>query len=89
MTGLPTNIPRRCLSLAEAAEYCGMSPGELTRRGPAPIKSGSRVLYDRYALDVWLDRLSGIGPDEPEEDPEQTLLKAIHARKAALRHPPH
>ena len=86
MTGLPANIPKRGLSLAEAAEYCGVSPPTLTRHGPPPIKIGDRSVYDRRALDRWLDRLARLVPDDPiAGDPENSLLRAIHARKASLR----
>ena len=84
MSGLPPNIPKRGLSLAEAAEYCGVSGNTLTRHGPPPIKIGDRSIYDRHTLDRWLDRLAGFGSDEGD-DPEHTLLQAIHARKAPIR----
>jgi len=85
---LPLNVPKRGLSLDEAAEYCGVSTNTLTRHGPAPIKIGDRKIYDRRALDRWLDQLAGIDPPQIGEDaaPEDALLEAIHARKAALRH---
>ena len=87
---MPTNIPKRGLSLAEASEYCGVSDKTLQRHGPEPSKIGERVVYDRRVLDRWMDSLadqpsSGVNPIE---DPEDLLLKAIHARKTALRHPP-
>jgi predicted DNA-binding transcriptional regulator AlpA len=83
---LPSNIPKRGLSVDEAAEYCGVSRNTLAQHGPSPTKIGSRSVYDRRALDRWIDGLAGIGSDQPEEDPEQTLLRAIHARKIALCH---
>jgi hypothetical protein len=85
---LPANIPKRGLSLAEAAEYCGISDKTLQRHGPEPSKIGERVIYDRRVLDQWLDglaRLPSAGVN-PIEDPEEQLLKAINARKTALRH---
>jgi hypothetical protein len=47
---LPSNIPKRGLSVEEAAEYCGVSEPTLRRHGPAPAKIGERVIYDRVAL---------------------------------------
>jgi hypothetical protein len=86
MSGLPANIPKRGLSLAEAAEYCGISGTTLTRHGPPPIKIGDRSVYDRRALDRWLDQLAGLSPDASlADDPENELLQAIHARKTVLR----
>jgi hypothetical protein len=88
---LPPNIPKRGLSLAEAAEYCGVSDKTLQRHGPEPSKIGERNVYDRRALDQWLDTLAHLPATgvNPLEDPEDLLLKAIHARKTALRRPSH
>jgi hypothetical protein len=85
---LPPNIPRRCLSPDEAAEYCNVSRNTLIRHGPLATKIGDRTVYDRRVLDTWLDKLAGIAPDQPADDPETSLLEAIHARKTALRHAP-
>lgn len=87
---LPPNIPKRGLSLAEAAEYCGVSDKTLQRHGPEPSRIGERAVYDRRVLDQWLDRLARLptAAINPIKDPEDLLLKAIHARKTALRHPP-
>lgn len=84
---LPPNISKRGLSLDEAAEYCGVSKNTMTRHGPAPVKIGERSIYDRHALDRWLDELAGLSASGGI-DPEDQLLEAIHARKASLRHPP-
>jgi predicted DNA-binding transcriptional regulator AlpA len=87
---LPPNVPKRGLSLDEAAEYCGVSRNTMVRHGPAPVKIGDRTVYDRRGLDRWLDHLGGISSDDATalEDPEERLLGAIHARKHSLRHPP-
>jgi len=86
VSGLPANIPKRGLSLAEAAEYCGVSGTTLTRHGPPPTKIGDRSVYDRHVLDRWLDQLAGLAQGGAiPNDPENELLQAIHARKAALR----
>jgi len=87
---LPSNIPKRGLSLFEASEYCGVSDKTLQRHGPKPSKIGERVVYDRRVLDRWMDSLADLPSSaiNPIEDPEDQLLKAIHARKTALRHLP-
>jgi DNA-directed RNA polymerase specialized sigma24 family protein len=88
---LPVNLPKRGLSKDEAAEYCGVSVNTLGRHGPVPTKIGDRTIYDRRVLDRWLDELAGfISGKSSEADlgadtPEEALLKAIHARQAALR----
>ena len=83
---LPLNIPKRGLSIEEAAEYCGVSANTMSRHGPSPLRIGERVVYDRKSLDAWLDRLGG-HDHKRDDDPEATLLEAIHARKAPIRHP--
>jgi hypothetical protein len=87
---LPVNIPKRCLSADQAAEYCNVSKNTLARHGPNPTKIGDRSVYDRRVLDRWLDRLAGLAPVEQppadQADPEDTLLKRIHARKGQIRH---
>jgi len=83
---LPLNVPKRGFNLDEAAEYCGVSSNTLTRHGPAAIKIGERRIYDRRALDRWLDQLAGLESRQPADDvPGDALLEAIHARKATLR----
>ena len=87
---LPGNIPKRGLTKGEASEYCGISDKTLERYGPEPSKIGERVVYDRHVLDLWMDSLAHLplSGSNPIEDPENLLLKAIDARKTALRHPP-
>jgi hypothetical protein len=85
---LPHNIAKRGLSLEEASEYVGVSKNTMSRHGPAPIKIGDRVVYDRVALDRWLDELTGL-KSPAENDPEEQLLGAIRARKASLPNPSH
>jgi hypothetical protein len=86
---LPTNIPKRGLSLAEAAEYCGISDKTLQRHGPDPSKIGERAVYDRHVLDLWMDSLARLPSSAINSivDPEALLLKAIRARKTSLRYP--
>lgn len=57
------NTGRRMLSLREAAEYCGLSTsglGDWVRRGivPGPMR-GTRK-WDAKALDLALDKQSGL-----------------------------
>jgi len=60
---METSLAPRVLSRAEAAAYCGCSPGlfsDWIRRGiiPGPIPGTHR--WDRKAIDVALDRISGL-----------------------------
>jgi hypothetical protein len=64
---LPTNIAPRCLTRAQAAEYCGCETVEAfdgwVRKGivPGPITGTHR--WDRRAIDRALDRRSGLLSD--------------------------
>jgi hypothetical protein len=73
----------RC-AVEEGAEYCGVSPNTLQRHGPKPTRIGGRCVWDRKALDLWLDSLAGIEPalhhlrqgDQPDEGFEQRRAEA-------------
>ena len=57
-----TNKPR-LMDRAEAAAYCGYSPGQFSRlvtsgRLPPALRGLRR--WDRAAIDAWLDQASGI-----------------------------
>lgn len=52
-------IEPRLLSREQAAGYCGLSIPTFEGECPVnPVHIRSRVLYDRAALDRWLDSLS-------------------------------
>lgn len=86
--GLPSNIPKRGLSIEEAAEYCGVSASSIERHGPRPTKIGERNVYDRKALDLWLDKLANLGAAYAG-GPIDPLGDAIRARKNAVRNQAH
>ena len=48
----------RLMSVQLAAAYLSISATSLREHGPAAVRIGRRVLYDRQALDRWADRLS-------------------------------
>lgn len=56
--------PRRMLSAAEAAEYCGGKSVEWLKSHVrvAPTRIGSLVRYDVRALDKWLDSRNASAP---------------------------
>ncbi len=57
----PRNLQPRLLSRKDAAAYCGMSTGSFDRVCTVtPIDVGLKnPLYDRHALDLWIDALEG------------------------------
>ncbi|MFI4985837.1 MAG: hypothetical protein ACHQF3_00175 [Alphaproteobacteria bacterium] len=58
---LPAGMTPRLLSHDQAAAYCGISPSHFDVHVDAAvghIKLGGRRLWDRLALDRWLDGLS-------------------------------
>lgn len=79
MTRLP--LEPRLLSRELAAAYCSLSLPTFEGVCPViPVKIRSRVLYDRLALDRWLDSL---GPEQPKFDKDSYLrrLDDAHANK--------
>lgn len=63
---LPAGLTPRCLTRAEAAEYCrleGESFDKWVQRGliPGPIPGTRR--YDRKAIDLAIDKLSNLPAD--------------------------
>jgi predicted DNA-binding transcriptional regulator AlpA len=49
----------RLLSENQAAAYCGVSGETFRRHVPVePRRLGRRVLYDRLAIDAWLDSVN-------------------------------
>lgn len=68
---LPPGMTPRLLTREQASAYCGVGPENFEQHvGVAPIWCfGNRKLYDRVALDRWLDQQSGIIPaDEGRVD---------------------
>lgn len=72
----------RLLDAEEAAAYLGrVSTKTLAHVPVAPVRLGDRCLYDRRAIDAWLDRLSGLEEAQLHDDPQAELL-ARRSRKA-------
>lgn len=61
-------IEPRLLSQIEAATYCGVGVELLKAECPViPIKIRSRVLYDRQALDRWIDARAVTTPESGQQ----------------------
>jgi hypothetical protein len=66
---LPDGMTPRLLTPDQAAAYCGVGRENFEARvGVPPLQLfGARRLYDRIALDRWLDRQSGLAEAEAED----------------------
>lgn len=74
---LPPGMTPRLLTPEQAGLYCGVSRENFEARvGVPPLKLfGNRILYDRVALDRWLDQQSGVAVVEAEREDWLKLLK--------------
>jgi hypothetical protein len=67
---LPAGMLPRLLTADQAAAYCGVGRETFAARvGVPPLRVfGARTLYDRVALDRWLDRQSGLAENAAEDE---------------------
>jgi hypothetical protein len=80
----------RLLSGADAAAYCGITPATFSKwvaagNMPKPLPGTRR--WDRKAIDLALDKLSGIEaspPDQEDEDPLEKWMREDAARKGTV-----
>ena len=73
----------RLLSRVDAAEYCGVSPSHFDKTVPLdPIHLGARRVWDREALDEWIESLTR------NASPDTDWLKVLHARKGQNKERP-
>lgn len=73
----------RLLSKCQAAAYCGVGSGLFASHCPViPIKLGGRVLYDRVAIDKWIDARSS---NAPESAPHNVWLERLDSADANKR----
>ena len=75
-----TPITPRCLNRESAAEYCGCSPSafdDWVRRGivPGPLRGTKQ--WDRKAIDVALDKMSGLETETTSTDPHAAATMAL------------
>ena len=57
---LAVRLEPRLLKTKQAAEYLNIPEAEVKRLTFGRVQLGSKLLYDRHALDAELDRLSGL-----------------------------
>ena len=63
------NIVPRLLTRKEAAQYCNVCViafDRYVKKGVLPPKVIGTRMWDRKAIDIWLDRASGLDPSHPE-----------------------
>lgn len=76
-------VEPRLLSRKQAAAYVGLSASAFTvrvaRKVPG-LKFGARILWDRRALDGYLDRLSGLSAPSKSVDEWMEALDADQGR---------
>jgi hypothetical protein len=66
----------RLMAAPMAAAYVGMSETKLREIGPKPVSADiKRTLYDRKALDRWVDRLSGMPLDDKQVEAETSEVE--------------
>lgn len=95
---LPASIAPRGLSVEKAAEYVGVSVPRflldvVVGRWPDAIKCGRRSVWDKKALDLAMDRESGliaasaspVPPDADDSKEHAALLRANIAKRDRRR----
>ena len=71
----PVALEPRCLTIADAAAYCGLTPGGFRHWvaiGRLPVAIPGTHRWDRKAIDLALDRLSGLPRGRPT-NPRRTI----------------
>ena len=72
-------MPKRLLTLSEAASYLGMSVRKFQDVKPAlPVPMPGRMLrYDRIDLDTWIERQKQAGEEASVERMADELVKGV------------
>ncbi|SDO56224.1 hypothetical protein SAMN05216360_12744 [Methylobacterium phyllostachyos] len=89
----PIALEPRCLTIADAAAYCGLTPGgfrQWVSIGRLPPSLPGTHRWDRRAIDFALDRLSGLpgpGAGDLDEDAMDRWLQEHGVQGAEARKP--
>lgn len=81
----------RLLTDKAAAQYVSLPVAEFKRLAIGRVPMGSRVRYDRRALDAHLDRLSGIAPQSSaptlvdDDSPDAAFDRFLECKSDATR----
>jgi hypothetical protein len=77
---LDQSILPRLLTAREAAAYFRLSVARFRQLRLGEVSLGSKVLYDRHALDAYLDRVSGLDRVNSPSDEAEVALARFAAR---------
>ena len=81
----------RLLTEKDAAAYLSIPVTDVRRLGVGRIPLGTRVRYDRLALDAHLDRISGLAPQSrqsttvDDDDPDAAFDRFLDRKSDASR----
>ncbi|WP_374470958.1 hypothetical protein [Phenylobacterium sp.] len=81
-------ITPRLLTASEAAAYFRLPVTRFRRLRLGEVSLGSKVLYDRHALDAYLDRVSGLdAAGQPASEADAALARFVARPQRAPRDP--
>ncbi|WP_157747801.1 hypothetical protein [Cohaesibacter sp. ES.047] len=78
-------MDKRLLKRKEAAAYCNMCATTFSHYvtiGMLPKSIPVIGLYDRKAIDLCLDAISGLSSNDPDDDPSNAAYKRRQSRKS-------
>lgn len=85
-----TALTPRLLTDKQAADYCNLPLATFLKQGWGRVRLGSRVRFDRYAIDRHLNELQGMETEPPPgppvadvDDPEAALARFRSSRADA------
>lgn len=85
---LDRSITPRLLTASEAAAYFRLPVTRFRRLRLGEVTLGSKVLYDRHALDAYLDRISGLDhAAQPATEADAALARFAARPGRASRDP--
>lgn len=81
-------ITPRLLTASEAAAYFRLPVTRFRRLRLGEVSLGSKVLYDRHALDAYLDQISGLERQaQPASEADAALARFVARPRRASRDP--
>ena len=70
----------RLMTIDQAAAYLAIPMAELRRLGIGRVHLGTKVRFDRVALDAHLDALRGVTPGSSNDDEAEAALARFNQR---------